>query len=378
MKLEDIESLLQENIYYFFAPFGMGDVYMLYMIKDTLQNTLNSKIIFVLQEKDIAIAELFGDTEFIAIQNDSFRTNENLFLNLPICAKKPTKGKIFPAHACFILTEYKIQASYLLGIYEIFFKLPKNYHPTIPKNPPKLTPELKIKLEQIAPLEKIVFYLPESVSLECLPQYIFIRDMELLQKEGYKIIINATKQSYNYEGTYNLNLSLRDAIAVALNVGRVIAIRSGFCDLIGHNVKNLRVYYPSGSLKFNSLLANKISHNVEEIVFCSSSIADKHLPYKIGELLLAYQYRRISFLKCSRRIYRAHKQSLNTQPTDYPTDLIESTSYQLGLAFINNNGNLARYWYFGFILRFCTTKNHKFFIRKQQSPPPPPPERRKR
>ena len=364
MELKNIEFLLQKDTYYFFIPFGTGDIYFSYMIKHVLQDTLKSKIVFVLQEKDIVIAELFGDTEFIAIQNDEFRTNENLFLKLPICAKKPTKGKVFPAHACFIVVEYNIQAPYLLGIYETFFKLPKNYHPTFPKNLPKLTPKLQKKLEQIAPLEKIVFYSPEAASMECLPQYIFIKDMESLQQEGYKIILNTIKQNYNYKGTYNLKLSLKDAIAVALNVGKVISMRSGFCDLIAHNAKNLKVYYPSGSLKFNSLLANKISCNAEEVIFCASSISDKYLPYKVGELLLAYQHRQISFLKLLKRTYRVYKQSLNTQLATCPSDIMESASYRLGLAFINNDSHLAHFGPLGFALRFCTPKNYCFFKKK--------------
>ncbi|OBV30029.1 hypothetical protein BKN38_00245 [Helicobacter sp. CLO-3] len=363
MKFKDIEPLLQKDRFYFASPCGLGDTYFLCALKNALENKLNGKIIFIIQESHIPVLELFNNADFIAIENEEFKNNIDLLKIFSFCKSIPMLGKVYPAHPSRLNKQDIIKDS-LIKMYERLFDLPDNYKMDFPTNLPSLNPKLKARLEQIAPLEKIVFYLPEANSMESLPQYIFTRDMETLQKEGYKIIINTTKHDYSYGGTYNLDLSLKDAIAVALNVGKVISMRSGFCDLVAYSVKNLRIYYPSGNLEFTSVSTNKISRNVEEIVF-PTSLEAKYLPYQIGNLLLAYQHRKISFFKLLRKTYKAYKQPLNTQPTNYPVEFMESIPCKLGLAFIENNGNLVRFGILAFVLRFCAIKNHKFFIRKK-------------
>lgn len=196
-------------------------------------------------------------------------------------------------------------------------------------------------------------------------------DIEDLRSHGFEIIINTFKKTYTLNNAHSLNLNLKELLALAANVGVIYCARSGFSDVIATYTKKLRVYYPThGALRFYSLKINKLSENAIEIPLQQEGLT--HLAYSIGSLLLAYQNKDISFFKLLLCMFQAYKHTpLNTKyiGTTYPIDLVESAPYKLGLAFIENNGNLVRFGILAFILRFCAVKNHKFFTKNNKINP---------
>ncbi|RDU53543.1 hypothetical protein CQA49_06375 [Helicobacter sp. MIT 00-7814] len=368
MKFEDIEPLLQKDRFYFASPCGLGDTYFLCALKNALENKLNGKIVFIIQESHIPVLELFDDTDFIAVENDNFRGNADILKTFSFCKITPTLGKVYPAHPMCVNQKEVFKKNFLYS-YIIFFGLPTHCKILTPNNIPKLDSKLQSQIEKIAPLHKLCLYVPESQTLDSLTQTFIQSDIEDLRAHGFEVIINTFKKTYILNNAHFLNLNLKELLALGANVGMVYCTRSGFSDVIAIYAKKLRVYYPThGALRFYSLKINKLSINATEIPLQQEGTI--HLAYRIGSLLLAYQRKDISFFKLLFCMFQAYKHTpLNTQYIDaiYPIDLVESAPYKLGLAFIENNGNLTRFGILAFVLRFCATKNHKFFTRKYQN-----------
>ena len=59
--LDDIEKInLSNDFFYFWFPFGLGDTYIVALLKDQIEKNLNGKIAFVVQGKHSIIPEYYG------------------------------------------------------------------------------------------------------------------------------------------------------------------------------------------------------------------------------------------------------------------------------------------------------------------------------
>ena len=235
------------------------------------------------------------------------------FKNAP---KVPKLGTLYPAHPIPLGVLQSLKHKDMKDMYIKLFDLKSNAILAKPSKMPTLSENLRAKITKIAPLEKIVFYLPEANSMECLPYFVFKIECLQLQKQGYTIITNITKAP-NYlkiSGVIDLNLSMKEVVALALACKRVISMRSGFCDIIALNCKDLKVYYPNDeSLKGSSLKVIDESVSAKEVVLMD--LAD--FAEKINSLLPLKLYNRYiakGFLKRLRtpftayfKIYKKHK-----------------------------------------------------------------------
>ncbi len=165
---------------------------------------------------------------------------------------------------------HKLNYKDMKDLYIKFFGLNTNAILAKPSKMPILNQNLRDKIQICAPLNKIIFYLPEANSMQCLPYVIFALEVQRLQKQGYTIIVNITKEPkyLRVKGVFNLHLSSKEAVVLALNCAGVISMRSGFCDTIALNCKNLKVYYPNKEcLKGSTLKVIDKDINAQEVSF---------------------------------------------------------------------------------------------------------------
>lgn len=369
--LQELAQNLKADCYYFVSQFGLGDTYYLCAFKHELEKKWRGKIIFVIQSAHEVVCECFANSQYI-ICSDTRHKGIN-YLNLPQWSDSPKLGKLYPAHPIPLGILQDLRYNNMTDLYVKFLDLPSDSTMAKPTNMPTISATLRAKIETIAPLDKIIFYLPEANSMMSLPLFIYKNECKDLQKEGYTIIVNVTKgQKYlSAKNVYMLNLSTKEAVALALVCARVISMRSGFCDVIAINCKNLKVYYPSkeciegSSLKWidTNITAQEVSFEVEYQIM--QNFYKSLLPLKLYK-----RYATKGFLRKLRlpftayfKIYRRYKNGVlqdfgatNLALKDFSDkevrelieqELMQSYEYQLGLAL---QKACERFWCGGFLL----------------------------
>ncbi len=247
--LQDLAQNLRSDCYYFVSQFGLGDTYYLLGFKQALEQKFGAKIIFVIQPAHEVVCEMFECEDYEICSDTRYIHSEKYpaLLQFKNVTKAPKLGTLFPAHPIPLGVSQTLDYKNMPDLYVKFFDLPRNVTMDKPSKMPIFGENLRAKLVKIAPLEKIVFYLPEAQSMRSLPLFIYKSECKALQKQGYAVISNINKERkyLGVNGVYDLCLSMQDAVALALACKAVISMHSGFCDIIALNCKNLKVYYPS-------------------------------------------------------------------------------------------------------------------------------------
>ena len=243
--LQELSQNLRADCYYFVSPCSAGDTYYLCALKQTLEKQLQGKIIFVIKPTHKAVCDMFGAECMICETKiaDIFQ-HYQCFENDAVMSV-PTLCKLYPAHP-IPLRKWNYPCKTMLEMYLHCFDLPLDTKCDLPTNLPKIDESLRAKLHKIAPLDKIILFCPEAHTLPCLPTIIFKDECDRLLKQGYKIIVNIPghKEYLRFfsDGMYDLDLSLKEAVALGISCAGVISTRSGFCDIIAPHCENLIVY----------------------------------------------------------------------------------------------------------------------------------------
>lgn len=383
--LQELAQNLRADYYYFVSPISAGDTYYLCALKRVVEKQLQGKIIFVVKPTHKAVCDMF-DAECIICEVeiiDIFRHYKCLENDAVVSV--PTLCNLYPAHT---ISLQKISPHRtMLEMYLNFFDLPKDIKGDLPTNLPKISESLRAKLDKIAPLNQIILFCPEANSCECLPPIIFKYECDRLLRQGYKIIVNCGfVSSVHFKridytkhlmyGVYNLDLSLKDTIALALSCAGVISTRSGFCDIIAPHCENLTIYYTNfyywwqGNLK--EINARRLP---KEVLIYDTPIYKRYLraKRKSGKSLPMKLYKRYAtkgFLRKLRlpftayfKIYRRHKNgalqdfgAINLALKDFSDkemsefieqELMQTYEYNLGLAL---QKACEWFWWGGFLL----------------------------
>lgn len=282
--LQELAQNLRTDCYYFVSPCSAGDTYRLCLMKAALEQKYKGKIIFIIKAMHEAVCEMFENLEYVICEDKSvdFCTYTQC-LTLDNVMSVPTLGKIY-SH--FINYALNIYTNNQLDFDRLRLMLPQDTQRVLPTKLPKIDKNLQARLNKIAPLDKIILFCPEANSFPRLPFIVFKYECERLRKQGYSVMINALKHKQEWarffiDGVYDLNLSLKEAIALALSCAGVISVRSGFCDIIAPHCNSLTIYYT----------------NFEEYI-----IWDNYTPFKIDRLytydLAIYKH----FLRATRNL----------------------------------------------------------------------------
>ena len=244
--LQELAKNLRSDCFYFVNSCSAGDTYRLCLMKSALEQKYKGKIIFIIKPAHEAVCEMFEGLEYIICESQSVDICGNTqCLMLDNVVSVPALGKIY-SHC--INYECTIYSNNQLDFDRLRLMLPPNAQRVLPTNLPKISENLKVRLDKIAPLDKIILFCPEANSYPKLPFVIFKYELERLRKQGYSVIVNALKYKQEWarffiDGVYDLDLSLKEAIALGLACAGVISVRAGFCDILQPHCKNLKIYY---------------------------------------------------------------------------------------------------------------------------------------
>ena len=372
--LQELAQSLRADCYYFVSPCSAGDTYRLCMLRPALESHYKGKIIFVIKAMHEAICEMFDGLEYVICEDKSVdfcRNKQCLILDNVVSV--PTLGKIY-SH--FINYEFgkDLAADTQLDFDRVRLMLPQSAQRVLPTNLPQISESLCAKLHKIAPLDKIILFCPEANSFPRLPFIIFKDECQRLRKEGYSVVVNTLKYKKEYarffiEGVYDLDLSLKEAIALGISCAGVISTRAGFCDIVAHYCKKLKIYYTAFS---NYIMWDRVLPNTQRVYVCDVPIYKKFLQISRESLpmKLYKRYATKGFLRKLRlpftayfKIYRRHKnealQDFNTQNSlskgcsnkktqeFIQNELAQTYEYNLGRAL---QRACERFWWGGFLL----------------------------
>lgn len=369
--LQELAQNLKSDCYYFVSPCSAGDTYRLCTLKPALESHYKGKIIVIIKAMHEAICKMFEGLEYVICEDKSvdFCKNKQCLI-LDNVVSVPTLGKIHPN---FIYYEFPANADNQLEFDRVRLMLPQSAQRVLPTNLPKISQSLRAKLDKIAPLNQIILFCPEANSFPKLPFIIFKDECQRLRKEGYSIVVNSLKYKKEYarfftNGVYDLDLSLKEAIALGISCAGVISTRAGFCDIVAHYCKRLKIYYTAFS---NYIMWDRVLPNTERVYVCDVPIY-KTLLQMSRESLPIRLYKRYAtkgFLKKLRlpftayfKIYRRHKNgalqdfgATNLALKDFSDkemgelieqELMQTYEYQLGLAL---QKACERFWWGGFL-----------------------------
>lgn len=244
--LQELAQNLRTDCYYFVSPGSAGDAYRLCSLKTALEQKYKGKIIFIIKAMHEAVCEMFENLEYVICEDKSVDFSLHAqFLTLENVVSMPALGKIYPHFISYDMCPF---ANTQLDFDRLRLMLPQDTQRVLPTKLPKIDKNLQARLNKIAPLDKIILFCPEANLFPRLPCVIFKYECERLRKQGYSVMINALKHKQEWarffiDGVYDLNLSLKEAIALALSCAGVISVRSGFCDIVLPHCNGLKIYY---------------------------------------------------------------------------------------------------------------------------------------
>lgn len=261
---EKLKQYSKSGRYNLFLYMHIGDDFQRICIKDEFEEQYGGGIHFIIQPNEEFLMKLFGITdysvfnlkEFIAT-NLSFSIEDSVIKDFFIqsivensVSPYPNRNEPFIISANneiqfdeYIKNGFPVTNSWqyikaCLGIMsnnEI--KLSSIAYPTM------VSESLQKKIENIAPIDKIVFFLPEEKSNEQLSKKIWNTMAKNLVADGFFVIENITSQENHVEGALDLNLSLWELLELAMCCKAVFSLRSGFCDILAAKGKNLYVLW---------------------------------------------------------------------------------------------------------------------------------------
>lgn len=241
---------------YLLSPFGLGDTAILCGLKSEIEKAYQVQVVLVVKESHEIVLKMYGIEEYEIINNRRFDSNSRILKDLAAATKFPQRGKLFVAH--FDWSPKKnvlhIQDGNLffgmLDFYKGFFGLPWECAFHYPKSFPKVLladDDLMPKLRRngiSSPLNKICLIIPEVHSFSPLPLQYWKDIAEQAKLEGLMPITSVYLKEFEIPDVKNVSLSLEELITISMLSKKVIAMRSGLCDLIWQKGKDLYVVYP--------------------------------------------------------------------------------------------------------------------------------------
>lgn len=352
--IDELCSYLKEECFYFLAAGNLGDTYSIFLLKELLEAKYNNKIVFIVRPHHQFLCEMFEIKDFIlcenALMNDFWYPKG---VTMPQTKSTPAAGKLYIAHP--LALQKRTTALTMLEYFLEFFDLPKESAIKLPTKLPKMSANVKAKIRQIAPLDKIILFMPEAQSCPCLPAVLFQKECERLTQQGYFIIANIPKhkeyKSFFTPNVYELDLSAKEVFCLALSCAGVVSVRSGMVDVIAAWVKNLKHYYTTFWHYFDCHpdCMNKECKLEEILVYdeplYKEFLRTKHQIYELLPFKLYQRYATKGFLRKLRtpftlyfHTYYKHKKAKNVLSKDewlnefWLKALAKSYEYQLGLA----------------------------------------------
>lgn len=118
----------------------------------------------------------------------------------------------------------------------------------LPRKEVELCDDIREKLgkEVTDALNQIVLLAPDASTAAEFPVEVWDALAERIHEKGYKIIVNSKRYKIKHGiSAFELNLSLRDVVALGQRCAYVMAMRTGLCDVLVGMGKRLYAIYPA-------------------------------------------------------------------------------------------------------------------------------------
>lgn len=243
-----LELLAKKDKINIVATTALGDTYILAGLSHAIEKKWGAKVHFIIKPQYEIVMKMYEITDYTIFREFGEVDWEQL--------KKystPIKGQLFLAHPCFYEEYHMMYFALKYGELNIdfltFFKQflglkPETifrFHTWVPE----ISEVIKKRLENID-LDKVILFAPEANSVEEYRDEFWEKKAKEFKDKGYTVVLNVTREHKN-KYAQNWNLSLEDSIALAIRCKAVYSTRSGYCDLLIRDVKQLHIYYNTHS-----------------------------------------------------------------------------------------------------------------------------------
>jgi hypothetical protein len=233
---------LRNDEWGFICPGAMGDTYFICGLGESVLKVHGGKSITVfVKPQQLFIPKLFPDIGRVIPIKKDFNTY------LPR-HDEVAKGKVFYAHcpSGASISLLGVKSVTLLDYYRALLQLPadaKFSRPLPPDREEHKTAHGWFKSRGL-PIGKTVILAPEANHSPVLPQSFWVKLSSQLHKKGWTPVTNTMDIRKVVPGTTIFDVPLQFLRASAEIAGKVIAVRSGLCDLLSATQASMTVLYP--------------------------------------------------------------------------------------------------------------------------------------
>ena len=258
----EVNKLCKQGEYNLVLHKHLGDVFYAIGLKDEFERVYGKKLHFIVRPQHEFLMKMYGIKDYSVFDLKEFEkfATQSDFRYMPYASHKSHKFDMLckdvfssmPLENIPFILDGDVSSFFLFDHYWCFlwaynagininhFKFP------LPKNKLPIQPQLRKKINKIAPLDKIVLFAPEAATATELVQEFWNIIADKVHAKGYKIIVNSKKYKINHGiSAFDLGLSLEDVVALGLNCAYVFSLRSGLCDALVGAGERLYAFYPA-------------------------------------------------------------------------------------------------------------------------------------
>jgi hypothetical protein len=266
MNLKTLLDITRKDELNFVSPFGLGDTMLLCGAKTALEERYKLPVHFIIKPSHKIVMKMYNNTNY-----SIYQFTEDELWGISKNNYSPQKGFLYVAHWIYsddtcgsIMQRWNRGEFIFLQLFFHFFHLDKSTIIQQPTMYPQISEEMIASLGfGLVELQKTVLLLPEANSVTPLSKSFWINLADKIQKNGFLVVQNFTREDYKIEGVVSLPDNLELIMGVAVSCAEVYSLRSGLCDLIARKVKKLTVFH-SDPLSYRALFMN--GKNIENIL----------------------------------------------------------------------------------------------------------------
>ena len=248
---------IDAETYYYLCSASLTETSVVCACHGSLEKSLGGRVHLLISSDHEFLMQMYEVSDYSIIDyggNVLDHIDQNGLSNR---CRKPAKGKIFVANP-YSHGEFRKECEgFYYGITNIryiewlqdFLGLPRTSFDG-PKNIPKLTKRLDEKCRKIGGIENIALICPDSYYLPSLRVRFWESLAEELRRSGVVAICYCANPSNRINGTEYFDMTIRDAVEIAVNGRGAYMARNGLCDVLFFLAQRLHVFYSSYAVNY--------------------------------------------------------------------------------------------------------------------------------
>lgn len=275
--VQKLELLAKPNKLNICSCIALGDTYILAGLGKAIEKKYGAPIHFIIKPQYEVVMKMYNIEDYTI-----FKDFDSVEWDKVAKYSQPTKGKIFLAHPNFyeeyhpmyFELKYKRCEEDFITFIKKFLGISKESKFEYHKWFPDLSDTFKEKFKNYN-LKKVILLSPTANSVTEYKDEFWVDMAKDFSSEGYKVFINSPRE-FKCKYAENWNLSLEDALALGKRCHSVYAMRSGFCDLLQDDCKDLNIYYSDPADLYIFGMENMFGEkkNIKEVLKFNQSIQE--------------------------------------------------------------------------------------------------------